>query len=248
MGPGGFPGLQNQCDLTPSGWVGSIPTRSRQPAPCLDSCTVPTPSRMVGCSAPLRSVQAVLLLCGLLGPLAAPAPAQQRDTARVDTVRATPRDTAPAARARSAGDRVNGPPVSPRRAFLQSLFVPGWGQTSLDRGTAGAIFVAVEMGAAAMAIKSKHDLDLAKRFRTDSVIVRFDDGPDGPRPVYEQQPPGILVRARRQHFEDYVALLVFNHLIAGADAFVAAHLWDLPLRLSVQPRAGAVDVSARVVW
>src|SRR5579863_5306106 len=29
MGPGGPRGLQNRCDLIQSGWVGSIPTRSR---------------------------------------------------------------------------------------------------------------------------------------------------------------------------------------------------------------------------
>ena len=32
MGPGGFPSLQNWCDLTSSGRVGSIPTRSRHAA------------------------------------------------------------------------------------------------------------------------------------------------------------------------------------------------------------------------
>jgi hypothetical protein len=30
MEPGGFPSLQNWCDLTTSGWVGSIPMHSRQ--------------------------------------------------------------------------------------------------------------------------------------------------------------------------------------------------------------------------
>ena len=36
------------------------------------------------------------------------------------------------------------------------------------------------------------------------------------------------MRTRRLHYEDWLAVLVFNHLIAGADAYVAAQLWDLP--------------------
>ena len=42
------------------------------------------------------------------------------------------------------------------------------------------------------------------------------------------------VRARRTHYEDWIAVLIFNHLIAGADAYVAAQLWDLPARVGVR--------------
>ena len=48
------------------------------------------------------------------------------------------------------------------------------------------------------------------------------------------------LRARRVHYEDWVAVIIFNHLFAGADAFVAAQLWDMPVRGSVRaagPRA-----------
>ena len=37
--------------------------------------------------------------------------------------------------------------------------------------------------------------------------------------------------------EDWIALLVFNHLVSGADAFVAAHLWDLPAQVSTSESA-----------
>jgi hypothetical protein len=58
------------------------------------------------------------------------------------------------------------------------------------------------------------------------------------------------VRARSAHVEDWIALLVANHLFAGADAFVAAHLWDVPARLGLRvvPRAGGTTVSASFRW
>jgi hypothetical protein len=33
--------------------------------------------------------------------------------------------------------------------------------------------------------------------------------------------------------EDWVAVLFFNHLFSGADAYVAALLWDLPEKVSL---------------
>ena len=56
------------------------------------------------------------------------------------------------------------------------------------------------------------------------------------------------VRARRTQYEDWLALLVFNHLIAGADAFVAAQLWDLPAQVSFRPGPGGATVSASLAW
>ena len=59
---------------------------------------------------------------------------------------------------------------------------------------------------------------------------------------------GERVRARRTQYEDWIAVLVFNHLIAGADAFVAAQLWDLPAQVSFRPAPGGVAVSASLAW
>jgi hypothetical protein len=44
-----------------------------------------------------------------------------------------------------------------------------------------------------------------------------------------------LVRTRQLHVEDWLAVLAFNHLFAGADAFVAAQLWDIPVRMTAAP-------------
>jgi hypothetical protein len=56
------------------------------------------------------------------------------------------------------------------------------------------------------------------------------------------------VEARRTQFEDWIAVLVFNHLVAGADAFVAAQLWDLPGQVSFRPAPGGAAVSASLTW
>jgi hypothetical protein len=169
------------------------------------------------------------------------------DAQRADSARAAVR-----ARAGAARDtlRAPGPPISARRAFLRSLLIPGWGQSSLGRGTAGGIFVAVELLSAAMVVKSKQDLDFAKRFRRDSIVTEIGVGTGGEAAVTRvPNPLAARVRPRRQHLEDWIALLAFNHLFSGADAFVAAQLWDVPGRVSVRPTdAGGVALSARVTW
>ena len=53
------------------------------------------------------------------------------------------------------------------------------------------------------------------------------------------------VRTRRLHFEDWMALLIFNHLFSGADAFVAAQLWDLPARVGVRQTPLGPAIAAR---
>ena len=56
------------------------------------------------------------------------------------------------------------------------------------------------------------------------------------------------IRARRVHYEDWIAAILFNHLFAGADAFVAAQLWDLPTQVSAHPDERGVIVAAQVSW
>ena len=45
-----------------------------------------------------------------------------------------------------------------------------------------------------------------------------------------------------------MAALVFNHLFAGADAFVAAQLWDLPAQVSLRAAPRGLAVNASVSW
>jgi len=173
------------------------------------------------------------------------------------------RDTTAAAAVAAVADTLNalpGPPISPRRAFVTSLLLPGYAQARLDRPTASAVFFGIEAASVLMLGKTLHDLRVAKRFRGDSIpltyeldesgaVVRDDSG----APVVATWTPGryteALVRARRLQVEDWLAALVFNHLFAGAEAFVSAHLWDVPAALSVRPTAGGgAAVTASLRW
>jgi hypothetical protein len=143
------------------------------------------------------------------------------------------------------------PPLSPRRAFLTSLVAPGYGQAILGRPNAAALFVLTEAIALLMVRETATELREARRLQDDSVALYF-VGPNGvPDTIYQAaRYPSALVRARRAHFEDWIAALVANHVIAGADAFVAAHLWDVPIRVGLRRdgKGGATTVSARYHW
>ncbi len=194
--------------------------------------------------------------------LAAPRTAQSQ---RTDTVRTT-RDTVrtPVLRPGTPAGvpaqqaRVLQPPISSRRAFLYSFAVPGLGQSALRRPTAGAFYFALEMLAIGMAVKSHYDLNLAKERSRDSVVLRYEINPATGLPVADSAGnPRVaelvpnkytpeLVRARRTHFEDWLAVLIFNHLFSGADAFVSAQLWDLPTEVGFQPAPKGAALAFRV--
>jgi hypothetical protein len=146
------------------------------------------------------------------------------------------------------------PPISARRAFLYSGLIPGMGQAALDRKNTGAVFFLIEAMSWAMLRRSADDERIAKAFLGDSVpqtyVIDTTTGlvqRNGGKPVvatwaqthYTEQ----LVRARALHVEDWVAVILFNHLFAGADAYVAANLWDLPQHVSMRvvplPQGGA---------
>ncbi|MEA3247153.1 MAG: hypothetical protein U9Q74_13460, partial [Gemmatimonadota bacterium] len=147
-------------------------------------------------------------------------------------------------------------PLSPGKAFLYSLAVPGLAQAKLGRPIVGAGFFLVEAVAIAVIHRTTDDLRLARAFSRDSVPLRYAvnaetgtaqlDGNGNPV-VAEWQPApysAALVQARRLQVEDWTAVLIFNHLISGAEAFVAAQLWDLPehVRLRAAPIRGGVGL------
>ena len=156
------------------------------------------------------------------------------------------------------------PPISPRRAFLYSLLVPGYGQSVLDRPIAGAMFFGAEVTWIALATKSAFDLRYAQAHQRDSIVVTYAFDEKGNvkvdslgRLVGATYAPNryatARVQARRKHLEDYYALIIANHLLAGAEAFVAAQLWDLPEHVSIKALPvkalpfGAI-ISASVRW
>jgi hypothetical protein len=111
---------------------------------------------------------------------------------------------------RPKGDSIRPrPPITPTTAFLRSLAIPGWGQSALGRNVTGGVFAAFEGIAIVMVWKATWQLNFART-------------------------RGKYVNSHRQELQDWTVLLVFNHLMAGAEAYVSAHLYDFPVGLKMQ--------------
>jgi hypothetical protein len=107
------------------------------------------------------------------------------------------------------------PPISPMGAFARSFIVPGWGQAALGRRVTGAYFVFWEGVTLAMTLKAVHQL---------SYLQDIQDS--------------ARIESKKQEIQDWAVLMAFNHLVAGAEAFVSAYLWDFPVELEARPLPG----------
>ncbi len=177
----------------------------------------------------------LLLTAAFLG--AAGASRATAQVARADTVRA------------SAADSLK-PPISPRRAFLYSFLMPGSAQSVLGRHKAATAFLLIEAIGVSMIRESAADAHEARRMATDTIIVSWVDAAGNLQKTATPPPfSSKEVRTRDAHVEDWVALVIANHLLSGADAFVASHLWDVPARLAIRviPGGGAT-VGASLTW
>lgn len=113
------------------------------------------------------------------------------------------------------------PPVSPLGALWRSMLVPGWGQSILGRKATGAVFVFWEGVTLTMTLKSIHQKGYLERTGSNNVDNK------------------------QQEIEDWAVLLAFNHLLSGAEAFVASMLWDFPAELEIRAtRSGDLVVGA----
>jgi hypothetical protein len=148
-------------------------------------------------------------------PLAAQNPRFPPPNRPADTLRVMPaqgEDTTPVRRIK--GDSVRPvPPVTPAGAFLRSLILPGWGQARLNRNVTGGLFLVWEGVCATMVWKAQWQLDYARARNK-------------------------FVASHTQEREDWIVLLVFNHLLAGAEAYVSAHLYDFPATLKARSLPG----------
>jgi hypothetical protein len=177
-------------------------------------------------------------MCALL--LALPAAAQRPDSTRLRPapVRAQPRDTLK-------------PPLSPRRAFLYSALIPGFAQSKLGRNKAAAVMLTVEAMAIAMIRESGADVREARSMSGDSLVVSYVDASGNavnPTVIVPRHFDTQYVHVRQSHVEDWVAFLIANHLFSGADAFVAANLWDVPAQLQIRAIPGGASVGAKLTW
>jgi hypothetical protein len=109
--------------------------------------------------------------------------------------------------------------ISPSNALWRSILIPGWGQARLNRKLTGGMFVAWEGVTLAMTLKTRSELRYLRRIGS----ARGDD--------------------KRQEHEDWLVLLAFNHLFAGLEAFVSAHLADFPGDLRFEAVPGGVGTA-----
>jgi hypothetical protein len=228
MEPGGSHGLQNRSRPDHVGLGGFDshalpPTRARRPS-----------DRVV-----MRKLQyAVCLLSAVVSGAPLRAQTQRPDSAR----------KAPAPAVSTPGDSLR-PPLSPRRAFFYSFLAPGYSQSVLGRHKAATSFVLVEAITVAMIRESAADLHEARRMVNDTVIVSYSDASGSATAVTVPPRFGDAdVHTRAAHVEDWIALLVANHLFAGADAYVAANLWDVPARLGFRMVPHGAVLSASLKW
>ena len=202
--------------------------------------------------------------------------AQHADSARAgirpaasDSVTQAPLPEAPRRQAVQPRDTL-APPVSPGKAFLLSLALPGLGQTRLNRPTAGGVYFTAEAVWLAMLGKAANDLRIAKAYADNVIVNTYEVDAATGQPVIRDsayvvkdtlrskyaepvasgnaasgQEQRSRVKARRLHFEDWIAMLAFNHLFSAADAYVSAHLWDLPAQVEMRalPRGNGIGIS-----
>lgn len=155
----------------------------------------------------------IALATAALAALAVPVPAGaqvRQQQPRQQQERPDPADTIPVPAFRFD------PPVSPLGAFGRSALIPGWGQSVLGRRGQGAFFIFMEGLTLTMTVKSMRQLRYQERIGVDADSLAN----------------------KRAEYEDWLVLVVFNHLLAGAEAFVAAHLWDFPTDLAVRQLPG----------
>jgi len=109
--------------------------------------------------------------------------------------------------------------ISPLNAFWRSFLIPGWGQARLNRRLTGGIFVAWEGVTLGMSLKTRRELRYLRRNGS------------------------ARAEGKRQEHEDWLVLLAFNHLFAGLEAYVSAHLADFPGDLRVEVVPGGVGAA-----
>jgi hypothetical protein len=169
---------------------------------------------------------------------------------RPDSARVRPRP-APKPKADSVvvpADTVK-PPISPRRAFLYSAMLPGSGQAILGRHKAAGIMLLIEGIAIAMIRQSAASVGEARRMSGDSVVVSYVDASgEAVTKAVPRRFDSPYVHTRQSQVEDWAAFLVANHLFSGADAFVAANLWELPAQLQLRVTPQGASVGAKLTW
>ena len=89
-------------------------------------------------------------------------------------------------------------------AMFRSFAIPGWGQAVYGRKTTAGIMIGFEGLSLGMTLKAWSEMRHIEATGSGSW------------------------RAKRQEQQDWMTLLIFNHLMSGLEAYVSAHLYDFP--------------------
>jgi len=100
--------------------------------------------------------------------------------------------------------------------MFRSFLIPGWGQAVYGRKVTAGFMLGVEGLSLGMILKTSSELD------------------------YIRSSGSAKEASKLQQREDWIAILVFNHLMSGLEAYVSAHLYDFPgdLQLQALPQGG----------
>lgn len=149
----------------------------------------------------------------------------------------------------TTADSLTHPPIAPRRAMIYSMLLPGFSQSRLNRPTSSIVFAVAEILSIGMARKAALDLREARTARSDSIPTGFvADTIAGTITAtgYTQNRLVARIGARRTHYEDWIAAIIFNHVISGADAYVAANLWDFKANVGIAPTGNGAALAASI--
>jgi hypothetical protein len=100
----------------------------------------------------------------------------------------------------------------PRGALIRSLILPGWGQFHLNRKTMGVIFLSTEAVFVGLVLREQGRIGDLRAAGADTSVVN----------------------AAKRKREDWIVLGLVNHVAAGIEAYVTAHLFDFPDELKVR--------------
>lgn len=151
-------------------------------------------------------------------------------------------------------------PVTPSKAFLRAVLVPGWGHASIGTHTRAGFYFALEATTAYGLLRTRTRLNevTARADFRESVlredlaahgIVEFDEIESALEADARLDNLRDLEDSRRQQREDWAALGIFLLLLSGADAFVSAHLQDFPEPIQIEAMPvgnGRIEVGVRI--
>ena len=134
-----------------------------------------------------------------------------------DSLSVTPKDTVAVMPTAPPSSRpADGRPTSPTGAMLRSFAIPGWGQAVYGRKVTAGVMLGVEGLAFGMLLKISSER---------AQVVPTDT---------------IRLHSKAQQKQDWITIVVFNHLMSGLEAYVSSHLYDFPgdLNMRALPAGG----------